>query len=41
MNCVICRQAELQEGKGTSIFERNGMTLVIKKDLCHVHLNRA
>ena len=30
MICVICRQAQLQEGKGTSIFERNGMTLVIK-----------
>jgi YgiT-type zinc finger domain-containing protein len=30
MICVICRQAQLQEGKGTSIFERDGMTLVIK-----------
>ena len=30
MNCVICQQAELQEGPGTSVFERNGMTLVIK-----------
>ena len=30
MLCVICKQAELQEGTGTSIFERNGMTLVIK-----------
>ncbi len=30
MICVICRQAELQEGTGTSIFEHNGMTLVIK-----------
>ena len=31
MMCVICQQAELQEGTGTSIFERNGMTLVIKE----------
>ena len=30
MICVICRQAQLEEGKGTSIFERDGMTLVIK-----------
>jgi len=30
MSCVICRRAELQEGTGTSIFEHNGMTLVIK-----------
>ena len=31
MICVICQLAELQEGTGTSIFERNGMTLVIKE----------
>ena len=30
MICVICKQAHLQEGKGTSIFERDGMILVIK-----------
>ncbi len=30
MICVICRQAQLEEGKGTSIFESDGMTLVIK-----------
>lgn len=30
MICVICRQAELREGTGTSFFERNGMILVIK-----------
>ena len=31
MICVICQQAELREGTGTSVFERNGMTLVIKE----------
>ena len=30
MICIICKQAELQEGTGSSLFERNGMTLVIK-----------
>ncbi len=30
MICVICKQAQLEEGKGTSIFERSGMALVIK-----------
>lgn len=30
MICVICKQAELQEGTGSSLFERGGMTLVIK-----------
>jgi YgiT-type zinc finger domain-containing protein len=30
MICMICRQAELVEGRGTSIFERDGMILVIK-----------
>lgn len=30
MICVICKQAHLRPGKGTSVFERNGMTLVIK-----------
>ena len=31
MICVICQQAELQEGTGTTVFERNRMTLVIKE----------
>ena len=31
MICIICKQAELQSGTGTSIFERDGMTLVIKE----------
>ena len=30
MICMICKLADLQEGMGTSIFERHGMTLVIK-----------
>lgn len=30
MICVICKQAELQEGTGSSLFERGRMTLVIK-----------
>ena len=30
MICIICKQAELQEGTGSSLFEPNGMTLVIK-----------
>jgi YgiT-type zinc finger domain-containing protein len=30
MICIICKQAELQEGTGSSLFERDGMTLVIK-----------
>lgn len=30
MICVICKQASLQKGIGTSIFERDEMTLVIK-----------
>lgn len=30
MLCVICKQAHLREGKGTPIFERDGMVLVIK-----------
>lgn len=31
MICIICKQAELQRGTGASIFERDGMTLVIKE----------
>lgn len=30
MICVICKQGKLQKGTGTSIFERDDMTLVIK-----------
>lgn len=30
MTCIICKQAELPEGTGSSLFERDGMTLVIK-----------
>ncbi len=30
MICVICKQAHLKEGMGTSLFERDGMTLIIK-----------
>ncbi len=30
MICVICKHGKLQKGTGTSIFERDGMTLVIK-----------
>lgn len=30
MICIICKQAELNEGTGSSLFERDGMTLVIK-----------
>ena len=28
MICIICKQAELQAGTGSSLFERNGMTLL-------------
>ena len=31
MMCVICKQAELQEGTGSFLFERDGMTLIIKE----------
>lgn len=30
MICAICKHAQLQNGTGTSMFERLGMTLVIK-----------
>jgi YgiT-type zinc finger domain-containing protein len=30
MICIICKQEELQVGTGSSLFERDGMTLVIK-----------
>ncbi|MBI4315652.1 MAG: type II toxin-antitoxin system MqsA family antitoxin [Chloroflexi bacterium] len=30
MNCVICKQAEIIEGKTTITLERDGLTLVIK-----------
>ena len=30
MICIICKLTELQEGTGSSLFEHNGMTLVIK-----------
>ena len=30
MICAICKHAQLQNGIGTSMFEHNGMTLIIK-----------
>jgi YgiT-type zinc finger domain-containing protein len=30
MICVVYKHAELEAGKDTSVFERNGMTLVIQ-----------
>ena len=39
MKCVICKQGETRPGVTTVTFERNGLTLVVKKVPARVCVN--